>query len=335
MKIIDTIDALNKIEKGWALTIGNFDGVHLGHQHIIQTARQTCQTAGACGVAVMTFDPHPATLLRPDKKLGLLTPLEMREVLLEQYGVDLLIVMRDKPEIFNLSPRRFVDDFLMKTVGPRVIVEGSNFCFGYGRSGDVNTLRKLGPERGFEVIEVDTQRLHTWGEMSVIYSSTLVRNSLERGDVITSRAVLGRPYRLVGQVTRGRGVGRELGYPTANIEPGEQFVPAEGVYAGRVSLAETYRGACSGTLTLPAAFSLGRAKTFISDHPLLIEAHILDEIPGDLVGKWLGMDFIKLIRSQQRFENKQALVRQIGIDLRQVRQVLRHDKHKKTDMLNE
>lgn len=329
MIVIESMEQLESLEKGWVLTIGNFDGVHLGHQHLIAAAKETSKRLGARGVAVMTFDPHPATLLRPDKQPGLLTPIPMRKVLLERYGADCLIIMKDRPDLFNLSPEHFVDDFLIPTVGPRAIVEGENFYFGYGRSGDIHTLEEMGKTRGFEAVCVGSRRLTTWGEKEVMYSSTLIRNTLERGNVERVRNVLGRCYRLVGPVISGRGVGRELGYPTANLEAGSQFIPAEGVYAGRVCFEDDYERACLSNKTHRAAFSLGRAKTFVTDHPLLIEAHILGENIGEVTGKYMAMDFVKLVRTQQRFDSREQLCRQIANDLETVREILKKDrKHK-------
>ncbi len=329
MKIYESYEQLENIEKGWVLSIGNFDGVHLGHQKIISTAHETAERLNAAGVAVMTFDPHPAALLRPGAKPGILTPMQMRKHLLERYGVNAMIIMTDRTDIFNLSPEKFVDDFLMKTLGPVAILEGPNFCFGYGRSGDIGTLKKLGEARGFEVIEVPPQRLYTWGEKPVMFSSTLIRNSLMRGDVHTARAVMGRPYRLVGEIVPGRGVGKTLGYPTANLKQGKQYTPAEGVYAGLVCIGDTFKDACIGDDTTPAVFSIGRAKTFESGLPLLIEAHLFEQKVPDLVGKYMAMDFIRLIRPQQVFDSREHLSKQIAVDCRQAKEVLLDEQQNK------
>lgn len=325
MQIIDNKEAFGKLEKGWALTIGNFDGVHLGHQQIIKAAAKACKDNSARGVAAMTFEPHPMVVLHPEKAPGLLTPLEMKKHLLERLGVDCLIVLTDTLRLLNLSPADFVEQFLMKTVKPSVVVEGPNFNFGYGRSGNIETLKTLGELKGFDVVEVAPKELNIegpTGRHSVLCSSSLARRLLETGQIEQAGSVLGRFYRLVGKTIAGRGVGRAIGFPTANIEVGDQIVPAEGVYAGFVQVGETLEAVCGDLPRLPAAFSIGRAKTFVSNHPLLVEAHILEEKVGDLSGKYLAMDFVKRIRGQQRFETKEKLAEQIAEDCEKVKEIL-------------
>lgn len=322
MKIIESISALEGMEQGWALTIGNFDGVHPGHQEIIAAGLQAAKERGLAGLAVLTFDPHPAAVLHPERAPGILTPLVLKQHLLEALGVDCLIVLKDTVELLNLSPADFVDKFLMAAICPSVVVEGRDFNFGYGRSGNVETLGQLGAERGFEVLVVEPRHVELIQGGRVICSSSLVRMCLEEGRVAEARQVLGRFYRLIGRTTPGRGMGRQLGFPTANIHPLEQIVPAEGVYAGFVAAGETPEALCMQTNTRPAALSIGRAKTFVSDHPLLVEAHILEEEVEDLAGKWLAMDFVERLRPQRRFEKHKDLKQQIARDCRQARQIL-------------
>jgi len=323
MKVIETKTSLQNIEKGWVLTIGNFDGVHLGHQEIIKAAKAASTELAASGVAVMTFDPHPVAILHPEKAPAVLTPLELKKHLLESCGVDCLIVLKDSYELLNLSPEDFVDEFLNKTVRPAVVVEGSNFNFGYGRSGNIQTLKDLSADRGFEVIEVAAKKLSLPDDRrSVICSSSLIRNLLETGRVESAAAVMDRPYRLIGRVVPGRGKGKKLGFPTANIEPHDQIIPDEGVYAGFVETGERLEDICIGGVPRPAALSIGRAKTFVTEHPLLIEAHILQDNVEDLSGKYMAMDFVKRIRGQRRFETQEALKEQIAKDCEQARAVL-------------
>ena len=322
MKIIDSKSSLANIEKGWVLSIGNFDGVHFGHREIIEKCKLAAKEHNAPGVAVMTFDPHPVAILHPEKAPGVLAPLEMKEYLLSQAGVDCMIIIRDSYDLLNLSPSDFVDKFLMATAAPKVVVEGSNFNFGYGRSGDVQTLREFGSQRGFDVIEVDAMHVNLDDRRVEVCSSSLIRNLLEKGQVHSASQVLGRHYRLVGQTVKGRGVGAEIGYPTANIDPVKQIVPDEGVYAGYVCIEDDLEHACGSSQRKKAVFSIGRAKTFISDHPMLIEAHILDETVGELYGKYLAMDFVRRIRSQERFEDRDALKKQIAEDSNAAREIL-------------
>jgi riboflavin kinase/FMN adenylyltransferase len=328
MLIIDNKESLEKLEKDWALTIGNFDGVHLGHKQIIKTVAKACKDNAARGVAVMTFEPHPAVVLHPEKAPGLLTPLAMKKHLLKGLGVDCLIVLTDTLRLLNMSPGDFVDQFLMKTVRPSVVVEGPNFNFGYGRSGNIETLKTLAEQKGFKVVEVAPKELNIegpTGRRRVLCSSSLVRRLLENGQVEQAGSVLSRFYRLMGRTVTGRGVGREIGFPTANIEPENQIIPAEGVYAGFVQVGENLEGVCEDLQQLPAAFSIGRAKTFVSEHPLLVEAHILEEKVADLSGKYLAMDFVKRIRGQRRFESRDKLAEQIAKDCENARGILARD----------
>lgn len=318
MKVYDDIRSLDAIPAGLALSIGNFDGVHPGHRHIIETLKAHSPK----GVAVMTFEPHPVAILHPEKAPGILTPLEYKKHLLAAAGVQHLIVIRDSYQLLNLSPADFVDEFLVRHINPAIVVEGANFNFGYGRSGDINTLKKLA-EGKFEVVVVQPQNIDIQcGDHKAISSSSLVRCLIENGHIAQAAEVLGRPYRLMGLTVPGRGIGTKIGFPTANIDSADQIIPAEGVYAGFVSIADTMTDLCAIAQRRPAAFSIGRAKTFITDHPLLIEAHLLEGDPGDLTGKVLAMDFIKRLRSQQRFETGDKLKKQIQQDCTDAKQAL-------------
>ena len=321
MQVINTIEKIDNKLKDCCLTIGNFDGVHLGHKKIIDTARQTAEQFGNCPVAAIVFDPHPAAILHPEKQTQVLTPLPLKKALLEAAGIDYLIVLTDSYELLTLSPADFIVDFLKDTIAPKVVVEGDDFHFGYGRSGDAQLLRKLGKQLGFDVIIVEPQEIKLKDGLSRI-SSTLIRHLLHTGNVADAAKALTRPYRLMGMVSKGRGIGAHLGFPTANIEPHEQIIPAEGVYAGFVSVADTIEKLCVLDQKIPAVFSLGRAKTFISDHPLLIEAHILAGKVEDLYGKYLAMDFVDFIRHQQRFEMEEKLKEQIKKDCEIAKQSL-------------
>lgn len=316
MKIIDSISALQAIEKGWALTIGNFDGVHLGHRQIIEATKQAAKDHSACGMAVMTFEPHPVAILYPEKAPGVLTPLELKSRLLADCGVDCLIVLKDSPQLLALSPEAFIDEFLMATVEPAVVVEGPTFNFGKDRAGDIDTLRRLGAERGFKVIEVDGYMMQDEGAggESVVCCSSLIRRYLHAGNVAAARSAMGRAYRLIGTVVPGRGVGSKMGFPTANIEPLEQIIPAHGVYAGHVTVGSDAGDVCNTSHRLGAVFSIGYAETFPDVNSLLVEAHIMEGDVPDLEGKFLALDFVQHIRPQQKFETTGELKAQIERD---------------------
>ncbi|MEN8127630.1 MAG: riboflavin kinase, partial [Planctomycetota bacterium] len=217
MRIIEDRQALSELPKGMVLTIGNFDGVHRGHQSIINAARQIARDKQT-QLAVMTFDPHPAVLLNPDRVPGILTPLQMKSLLLESLSVDILIVIKDSLKLLNLSPEDFVDQFLMANLSPSVMVEGPDFNFGYGRSGNIETLRQFGTTRSFEVVEEPFVDIVLKGENQPgKCSSSAIRRLLEEGRPCRAAQILGRPFRLIGKTIPGRGVGATLGFPTANI----------------------------------------------------------------------------------------------------------------------
>ncbi|MDD5011855.1 MAG: bifunctional riboflavin kinase/FAD synthetase [Phycisphaerae bacterium] len=321
---MQTIDKLEKIDKtlnGCCLTIGNFDGVHLGHQAILRRARQIAAQLGDCPVVAMTFDPHPVAILHPEQMPRVLTPLPLRTALLEAAGVDYLVVLKDSYQMLTLSPQDFVEKFLMKSISPKAVVEGDDFHFGYGRSGDAKILIQLGKTFGFDAAIVDAERM-TINNKPARISSTLIRHLLHKGAVADAAKALSRPYRLMGNVVKGRGKGAELGFPTANIDPHDQIIPVDGVYAGFVSVADTLEELCTAEQKIPAVFSLGRAKTFVSKHPLLIEAHLLDKKSENLYGKYLAMDFIDFIRTQQRFKSPKELTEQIAKDCRKAENIL-------------
>ncbi len=321
MQVIETLEKLDDKLKGCCLTIGNFDGVHLGHRKIIAAARQISEKFGNCPAIAMTFDPHPVAILHPEKSPQVLTPLPLKKALLEAAGIDYLIILKDSYELLTLSPADFVDDFLKETIAPKVVIEGDDFHFGYGRSGNAQLLQQLGKRLGFEVVIIEPEEINLDGSPARI-SSTLIRHLLQAGKVAVAAKALGRPYRLVDRVSKGRGIGTHLGFPTANIEPQGQIIPAEGVYAGFVSVANNIEKLCVLSQKIPAVFSLGRAKTFISAHPLLIEAHILDDKVGDLYNKYLAMDFVDFIRHQQRFETEEELKKQIAEDCKKAKGAL-------------
>ena len=327
MNIIESIDAPGADYKGCAVTIGNFDGVHLGHQEII---RQVCLAAEKRGVksVAITFFPHPVAILHPEKSPGMLTPPELKKELLKKCGLNALIVLKTSYELMNLSGEDFIKQFLIRPLAPGVVIEGGDFNFGYGRSGGTETLKKLGAENNFDVKIVPAEEIEYDGQNKVKISSTLIRHLLHQGRAAVASEALGRNYRLIGEVQPGRGKGKQLGFPTANINAAKQIIPAEGVYAGFVETGSQSRDVCGEGEKLPAVFSIGRAKTFVSDHPLLIEAHILDKIVKNLCGKWLAMDFVRYIRAQQRFEDEHSLSRQIAEDCEIARQLLASEKRR-------
>jgi riboflavin kinase/FMN adenylyltransferase len=234
------------------------------------------------------------------------------------------VILKDSLKLLNLSPADFVEHFLIERFAPRVVIEGEDFHFGYGRSGDIDTLRQLAKGR-FEITVVPAKNVVLSDGTTQRISSTLIRRLLHKGDVADAAKALGRNYRLIGRVIKGRGKGKELGFPTANINATEQIIPAEGVYAGFVAVGDSVEELCFAKTLMPAVFSIGRAKTFISEHPLLLEAHVLDKTLPDLNGKYLAMDFAAYIRGQQRFSTQEELKQQIEKDCRTAKSLLTLD----------
>ncbi len=321
MKIIESTAELKNIKKGCILTIGNFDGVHLGHQAILAAAKDLAVIAGS-ELVVMTFEPHPVAILHPEKAPARLTPLPLKKYLLEQQNIDCLIILKDSAGLLKLSPADFVDKFLTKYIQPAVVIEGETFNFGAGRAGSVRTLSDLGKQRGFNISIVPQKEIKFSNGTSVKISSSIIRGLLADGNVTDAALALSRPYRLIGRIIPGKGKGRHLGFPTLNMEKTNQLVPAEGVYAGLVEVADICEQVVKSKQKLPAVFSIGCSETLGPSHPLLIEAHLLTEDAGKVSGIWLAMDFLKYIRPQRKFAAESDLITQIATDCQTAKKVL-------------
>lgn len=321
MKVLKSVSEFGRIRRGCVLTIGNFDGVHVGHREILRTARALAEDHDT-EMVVMTFEPHPVAVLHPEKAPGVLTPLPLKLDLLRDYADGCIIVLEDNRELLQLSPEDFVEQFLMASFAPRFIVEGQDFHFGARRAGDIETLRTLGREKGFEVVVIEPKRMTLPMGETIRVSSTVIRYMVESGHVEDAAVALSRPYRLLGSVVSGRGKGRELGFPTLNLATRKQVIPAEGVYAGFVGIAADSSSLPPRTERRPAVFSIGQIRTFEEEHPLLIEAHVLDETLGDVAGRFMVMEFIRHLRHQHKFGSPEDLAAQIARDCDQARAVL-------------
>jgi riboflavin kinase/FMN adenylyltransferase len=298
---------------GWGrsvVTIGVFDGVHRGHQQIIGRAVERAADLGDSSV-VVTFDPHPAEVVRPGSHPAVLTPTPRRAELIGELGVDGLCVLPFTLDFSRLAPSEFVHAVLVERLHAAEVVVGDNFRFGHGAAGDVGLLRELGGRWGFTVSGAPLL-----AEDGTAFSSTYIRACVAAGDVSTAARALGRAHRIEGVVVRGDQRGRLLGFPTANVEPTHPFaaVPADGVYAARI-----VRGRGS-TVALPAAVSVGTNPTFEGSQRR-VEAFVLD-FDGDLYGEHLGVEFVRRLRGMDKFETVEALVDQIGADVEATRRVL-------------
>ncbi|MCU0915803.1 MAG: bifunctional riboflavin kinase/FAD synthetase [Planctomycetes bacterium] len=321
MRILKESSSLRQITAGSVLTIGNFDGVHVGHQEILRAAGRIARTRGV-EMVVMTFEPHPVAILYPEKAPAVLTPLPLKLHLLKDYTDNCVVVLEDSRDLLRLSPERFVDEFLMPALRPGVIVEGEDFHFGAGRAGDIQALARWGREKGWETVVVPPRQIELVTGQTLRVSSTIIRYMLEGGHVAEAATALSRPYRLIGPIVSGWGRGRKLGFPTLNMSKPEQIIPAEGVYAGRVETAASREELLEQREHLPAVFSIGQARTFGDQHPLLIEAHLLTGEVGNMTGRWMAMDFVQHLRSQHKFGSPEELTAQIAEDCQAARQIL-------------
>jgi riboflavin kinase/FMN adenylyltransferase len=301
---------------GRAVAIGAFDGVHLGHQAVLRLVHDLAH-ARQLSATVLTFDRHPAEVVRPASAPKLLTTLDQKLELLDATGsVDECLVLEFDEARSKEPAEDFVGEVLAGVLGARLVVVGADFHFGYKRHGDVALLQRMGAELGFEVLGlglVASPESADAPDGGIPYSSTRARELLARGDVAGAATILGRPHEVRGRVERGDQRGRELGFPTANVAVPERVcLPADGVYAG------TYVGEDGVERT--AAISLGRRPTFYAESGLLLlEAHLLD-FDGDLYGQAARVRFHRRLRGQERFESVEDLIAQMARDVQAVRE---------------
>jgi riboflavin kinase/FMN adenylyltransferase len=311
MEVITDLSACPVAGKGTVVTIGFYDGVHRGHQALIGRVREL---AGGrdCATAVVTFDRHPAMVVRPESAPRLLTDLDQRLELLSATGIDYCVVIHFDEERASESAEDFVVEVLVKCLAARAVAVGEDFHFGRDRGGNVALLARMGPDYGFDVVPFGLVEVEGLDEP---VSSTAIRRLLGAGEVAAAAHLLGRPHEVRGTVTRGDGRGRELGFPTANVAvPADIVLPADGIYAGWY---ERPSGAVHAT-----AISLGRRPTFYAEADAsLLEAHLID-FDDDLYDEGAKVRFVRRLRGEERFESVDALVEQMGRDIVATRQAL-------------
>jgi riboflavin kinase/FMN adenylyltransferase len=313
----DGVVQTDRPRDGVVVTIGNFDGVHRGHVAVIAAARALARTDP---VVAVTFDPHPLLVLRPDRAPAILTPLPEKIRLLRAAGADDVLVLPFDQSLAAVDPADFVRDVLVRRLVARAVVVGENFRFGYRAAGDLALLTRLGAELGFDVVPAPLALLSDRSRVS----SSVIRSDLAAGEVASAAAALGRPYRLFGLVVHGDHRGRELGYPTANLNvtdgvAGPVAVPADGIYAVRL-LRAADRGAPPGS-GLPATLSVGTNPTF-NGVERRVEANVLDVAELDLYGERVALDVIARERPTVRFDSAEALIDQMALDTALTRQLL-------------
>jgi riboflavin kinase/FMN adenylyltransferase len=303
------------------VTIGMYDGVHRGHQHLISTAVARARAMGRPAL-LLTFDPHPSEVVRPGSHPAILTSADRKAELVAELGVDAMCVLPFTPEFSRLSPGEFAHTVLVEHLYAAQVVVGRNFTYGHKAAGTVQTLTAEGRRFGFGVEGVDLTSVGSAPDLSgdgeVTISSTYIRACVAAGDMASAALALGRPHRVDGVVVRGDRRGRELGYPTANVEtPAHTAVPADGVYAGRLVLRD-HRGASRSSH--PAAISVGSNPTFAGSRRT-VEAYLLD-FEGDLYGEHVGVEFVERLRPMLAFSGVPDLLAAMAEDVARTRAVL-------------
>lgn len=313
MQVLTEVATARWAPRRSVLTVGAYDGVHIGHQAVIAEVRRRAAELDAVSV-VVTFDRHPAEIVRPESAPPLLTSLEQKLELLEATGVDATLVVPFDEGQAKEEPEDFVERVLVDGLAVAQIVVGEDFHFGHHRGGNVPMLRSMGERLGFSV-EPLALLGRTDSNVDEPVSSTAIRRALAGGDVTRATAMLGRPHEVRGPVVRGDQRGRLIGFPTANVEvPNAMCLPADGVYAGEYERPD-------GTVH-PCAINLGRRPTFYEHaDSSLLEAHLLD-FDGDLYGEAAKVRFRYFLRSERKFEGIEAIAAQLGHDVAQARDLL-------------
>ncbi|MFL6200915.1 MAG: bifunctional riboflavin kinase/FAD synthetase [Thermoanaerobaculia bacterium] len=300
-------DAFNAsdLPRGGVGTIGNFDGVHRGQRSALDLV---VARAGELGVpsVVVTFDPHPVAVLRPEHAPTLLTTLPQKEKLLEEAGISVVLVVRFTPELAKLPARRFVREFLHEKLDLKEIYVGSSFVFGHGREGDLSLLREMGESFGFRAFGVD--EVSSGGDR---ISSSRIRQAISEGKVAEAMDMLGRPYSIAGVIARGDRMGKRLGWPTINLVPENKLLPLDGVYASRVS----FRSLGS----FDSVTNIGTRPTVYENYQRVVESHILD-FKSDVYGERVELSFYKRLREERIFPTVMDLAAQIGRDVETARE---------------
>jgi riboflavin kinase/FMN adenylyltransferase len=290
------------------LALGNFDGLHRGHLKIIERVKRGAAEHGGTAMA-MTFDPHPPRVVRPDKAPPLLMTIDQRLEALDKAGIRASAVVRFTPELSQWEPETFVRTALVEWLRVSEVWVGANFLFGRGRSGNFTLLRALGQRHGFRAEKIDPVRYKEF-----VVSSTRIRRLVAEGRVDEAAALLGHPYVIGGTVVEGRRRGRELGFPTANVQTSNELIPPHGVYATTIEI----DGVVHAAIT-----NVGVNPTFGDGAGTTIETHVLDHDGADLYGRRVHLGFVQRLRDERRFPDVDALRAQIDADCRRAERLFR------------
>jgi riboflavin kinase/FMN adenylyltransferase len=294
---------------GGVATIGNFDGVHLGHRRILETVASRAREIGKPSIAI-TFEPHPLAVLRPDQAPRSLQTLRQKEEVIESIGIDWLLVIPFTRDFSLTEPEEFVKGFLSRRLAVAELHIGQHFAFGRGKRGNLELLRRLGPELKFVA----------WGVDEVLYegepiSSTRIRTAIEEGRVPAASGMLGREYELDGIVSKGERVGRKIGYPTINLAAENELYPADGVYVTQIEIRSFGR-------RFDCVTNIGRRPTVYEDYATTIETYVLD-FSSDVYGERVRLFFFDRLREERKFPSVMALTEQIGRDIEKTREFFR------------
>ncbi|MEA3329028.1 MAG: bifunctional riboflavin kinase/FAD synthetase [Candidatus Omnitrophota bacterium] len=310
MQVIKGLDKIKRKFKKPIVTIGTFDGVHIGHQKIITEVKKRAELTGGTSV-VITFDLHPLRVINFEGSPPLLTSMEHKMKLLDDMGVKKCLLLKFKRDFFTLTPEEFVKKTLVESLKVNEIFLGNNYCFGRGKSGDIKLMQALAEKYSFYLHKMKLIKLN-----GNIVSSSLIRSFLKQGKLNQAARFLGRPFSILGQVVKGSKRGRLIGYPTANLKPYHEVIPPGGVYAVKVSL---------GRRLYNAIINIGSRPTFefIDGENIepIIEVHIFD-FNSSLYGRELEVVFAGKIRNERRFSGKEELIRQIRLDEARARRLL-------------
>jgi riboflavin kinase/FMN adenylyltransferase len=292
-----------------AVTIGNFDGVHLGHRHLFDEVARTAREMGA-RPTVLTFDPHPARVVAPDRAPRLLTPVEERCELMASSGIEQVLALPFDSELARLTPEEFVKQIVVETLGAKIVLVGDNFRFGHKQAGDARLLTELGSRYGFETRIVGAVKLR-----GRVVSSSEVRRLVEAGEVARACRFLKRPYGISGEVVRGHGVGSKEVVPTLNLKTSSEVLPRRGVYITRTRDFDSPRKWESIT-------NIGVRPTFGGDGELSIETFLLEALAGATPAR-IRLEFLRRVRDERKFENPEALKAQVLSDVSRARTYFR------------